>query len=78
MAHMKILYMELLITWKKTGQNFLEAVEGEKCFGNITAEEKIILEYLDKNPSASTSDVIAFIASQPDFHEYSAVKNNIK
>ena len=39
---------------------------------------KIILEYLDKNPSASTSDVIAFIASQPDFHEYSAVKNNIK
>ena len=36
---------------------------------------KIILEYLDKNPSASTSDVIAFIASQPDFHEYSAVNS---
>ena len=38
----------VIIREYKTYQNFLEAVEGEKCFGKITAEEKIILEYLSK------------------------------
>ena len=38
----------VIIREYKTYQNFLEAVEGEKCLEKITAEEKIILEYLSK------------------------------
>lgn len=38
----------VIIREYKMYQNFLEAVEGEKCLEKITAEEKIILEYLSK------------------------------
>jgi len=33
---------------------------------------KILMEFLDKNPSATPSDIIKFITFQPDFFEDSA------
>lgn len=35
----------------------------------------ILNRYLQENKNATTCDVIAFIARQPDFHKYSAVNS---
>ena len=35
---------------------------------------EILKEYMSGNPNLTSSDVIAFIASQPDFHDFSAAK----
>lgn len=35
----------------------------------------ILNKYLCENDNATSCDVIAFIARQPDFHEYSAVNS---
>lgn len=35
----------------------------------------ILNKYLRENNDATSCDVIAFIARQPDFHEYSAVNS---
>lgn len=33
---------------------------------------KLLNDYIDNHPHLSTSDVVYFISTQPDFHSYSA------
>ena len=59
----------------------IEDAYDDFIFGVINFAKKnpshvsILNKYLRENDNATSCDVIAFIAGQPDFHEYSAVNS---
>ena len=54
-------------------------VEGIWVYSRVSMKRyNTVMNYLDTNTSASSSDVVKFILSQDDFHEYSAVKRYCK
>ena len=65
---------EFAIRLNNVSDSYCDFVAAVLTYVNNKPERLVVVSnYMDQNPSAETSDILAFISSQPDFYEDSAV-----
>lgn len=61
---------ELIIKLNNIPKSYFGFVAGVSSYAKKKPERlKKVLEYIDSHDNVSTSDVVLFVMSQPDFHE---------